>query len=155
MVQENDGYVCVACSYNNVPYFSGNFLLHTLPAAKLPATLGGVARSYLIQAMSLSPKRVDIVFGDYPSPSVKDCDRKCRGIDDSQLYAIGGPEQIRRKNFESALSSRSFKQQFPLFLAEEWHDQSYDHIIDARDVYVEIPDYCYHCYVLGGQVVSE
>ena len=153
MVQKNDGYVCVAFSYNNVPYFSGNFLLHTLPAAKLPATLGGVARSYL-QAMSLSPKRVDIVFDDYPSPSVKDCDRKCRA-DDSQLYAIGGPQQIRRKNFESALSSRSFKQQFPLFLAEEWHDQSYDHIIDARDVYVEIPDYCYHCYVLGGQVVSE
>ena len=117
MVQENDGYVCVACSYNNVPYFSGNFLLHTLPAAKLPATLGGVARSYL-QAMSLSPKRVDIVFDDYPSPSVNDCERKRRGIDDSQRYAIGGPEQIRRKNFESALSSRSFKQQFPLFLAE-------------------------------------
>jgi len=87
----------------------GNFLLQTLPAAKLPATLSGVARSYLIQAVSLSPKRVDIVFDDCPSPSVQDCDRGRRGIDDSQLYVIGGPEQIRPKNFESALSSRSFK----------------------------------------------
>ena len=50
----------------------GNFLLHTLPATKLPATFGGVARSYLLQAVSLSPKRVDIAFDDYPTPSVKD-----------------------------------------------------------------------------------
>lgn len=133
----------------------GNFLLHTLPAAKLPATLGGVARSYLIQAVSLSPKRVDIVFDDYPSPSVKDCERGRRGIDDNQLYVIGGPEQVRPKNFESALTSRSFKQQFPLFLAEEWHDQSYTHIIGPRDVYVGIRGYCYHYYVLDGRVVRE
>ena len=66
----------------------GNFLLHTLPATKLPATFGGVARSYLLQAVSLSPKRVDIAFDDYPTPSVKDCERARRGIDDSQVFVL-------------------------------------------------------------------
>ena len=97
----------------------GNFLLHTLTATMLPATFGGVARSYLLQAVSLSPKRVDIAFDDYLTSSVKDCERARRGIDDSQVFVLGGPEQVRLRNFESALSSRSFKQQFPLFVAEE------------------------------------
>ena len=133
----------------------GNFLLHTLPATKLPATFGGVARSYLLQAVSLSPKRVDIAFDDYPTPSVKDCERARRGIDDSQVFVLGGPEQVRPRNFESALSSRSFKQQFPLFVAEEWKDQSYAHIIGTRDVYLGTHGYCYHYYVLDGQVIRE
>jgi len=106
--------------------------LHTLPATKPPATIGGIARSYLIQAVSLPPKSVDIVFDDYPSPSVKDCERGRRGVDDSQLYVIGGPEQVLLKNF----------------LAEGWHDQSYAHIIVPRDVYVGIRGYCYHYYTL-------
>ena len=112
----------------------GNFFLHTLPATMLPATFGGVARSYLLQAVSLSPKRVDIAVDDYPTPSVKDCERARRGIDDSQMFVLGGPEQVRPRNFESALSSRSFKQQFPLFVAKKWKDQSYAHIIGTRDV---------------------
>ena len=88
----------------------GNFLMHTLPATKLPATFGGVDRSYMIQAVSLSPKRVDITFDDYPTPSVKDCERARRGIDDSQVFVLDGPEQIRPRNFDCALNSRSFKQ---------------------------------------------
>ena len=133
----------------------GNILLHTLPATKLPATFGGVARSYLMQAVSLSPKRVDIAFDDYPTPSVKSCERARRGIDDSQVFVLGGPEQVRPRNFESALSSRSFKRQFPLFVAEEWKDQSYAHIIGTRDVYLGTHGYCYHYYVLDGQVIRE
>lgn len=132
----------------------GNFLLHTLPATKLPATFGGVARSFLVQSVSLSPKRVDIAFDDYPTPSVKDCERARRGTDDSQVFVLG-PEQIRPKNFDSALNSRSFKQQFPLFIAEEWKDQSYAHIIGTRDVYLGFRGYCYHFYVLDGQVIRE
>ena len=133
----------------------GNFLVHTLPATKLPARFGGVARSYLLLAVSLLPKRVDIAFDDYPTPSIKDCERARRGIDDSQVFVLGGPEQVRPRNFESALSSRSFKQQFPLFVAKEWKDQSYAHIIGTRDVYLGTHGYCYHYYVLDGQVIRE
>ena len=113
------------------------------------------ATSYLLLAVSLSPKRVDIAFDDYPTPSIKDCERARRGIDDSQVFVLGGPEQVRPRNFESALSSRSFKQQFPLFLAEEWKDQSYAHIIGTHDVYLGTHGYCYHFYVLDGQVIRE
>ena len=133
----------------------GNFLLHTLLATKLPVTFGGVARSYLMQAVSLSPKRVDIAFDDYPTPSIKDCERARRGIDDSQVFVIEGPDQIRPKNFDTALSSRSLKQEFPRFVAEEWRDQSYAHIIGTRNVYLGFRGYCYYFHVQGNQVICE
>jgi len=53
----------------------GNNLLRTL-SASFPVTYGGVARRILTQAVALSPKRVDIVFDDYPTPSIKDCERE-------------------------------------------------------------------------------
>ena len=71
------------------------------------------------------------------------------------MFVLGGPEQVRPRNFESALSSRSFKQQFPLFVTEKWKDQSYAHIIGTRDVYLGTHGYCYHYYVLDGQVIRE
>jgi len=129
----------------------GNYLLHTL-SARFPATYGGVARRILTQAVTLSPKRVDIVFDDYPTPSIKDCERELRGIDDNTEYIVTGPEQVRPRNFGSALCSRSLKQQLPVFLSQEWQDQSYAQIIGSRDVYLGFRGHCSHLYVSDGQL---
>ena len=87
-----------------------------------------------MQAVSLSPKRVDIAFDDYPTPFIKDCERERRGIDDCQVFVLEGPNQVRPRNFGNALRSRSFKQRFPHFIAKEWQDQSYAHIIGTHDI---------------------
>ena len=107
-----------------------------------------------MQAVSLSTKRVDIACDAYPTPSVKDCER-ARRIDDSQLLVLEGPRQIRPRNFSNALCSRSFKQQFPQFIADEWKDQSYAHIIGARHIYLAFRGHCYHFWVLDGQVIRQ
>ena len=133
----------------------GNFLLHTLSATKLPSTFGRVARSYLLRAVSHSTKLVDFVFDDYPTTSVKDSERVRRGIDDGQTFVLEGPKQVRPPTFNRALGSRSFKQQFPHFIAEEWKDQSYAQIIGSRDVYLGFRGHCYHFFVINGKVIRE
>ena len=78
-----------------------------------------------------------------------------RVIDDAQVFVLEGTNQVRPRNFGNALCSRSFKQQFPHFIAEEWQDQSYAHIIGTRDIYLGFRGHCYHFYVLDGQVIRE
>ena len=78
-------------------------------------------------------------------------ERELRGIDDSTEYIITGPEQVRLRNFGRALCSRSLKQHLPVFLSQEWQDQSYMQIIGSRHVYLGFRGHCYHFYVSDGQ----
>jgi len=96
----------------------GNYLLHAL-SASFPVTYVGVARRILTQAVALWLKRVDIVFDDYPTSSIKDCERELQGIDASTEYIITGPEQVLPRNFGSSLCSRYLKQQLPVFLSQD------------------------------------
>ena len=73
----------------------GNFILHAMPP-NLPGTYGGLARILLIQISSLCPRRIDIVFDTYKTPSIKDLERGSRGAQNT-VYKITGPEQARPK----------------------------------------------------------
>ena len=126
----------------------GQFLLHTLPP-NLPSTYGGLARSILIQAVTLSKKEVHLIFDDYPQPSLKDMERGRRGIDE-QEFVINGPEQKRPKDMGKALKSRSFKTQLPKFLAREWQNQAYLHILGDCNLHLDIPGETYHYHVVNG-----
>jgi len=129
------------------------FLLHVLPP-NLPASYGGLARSILLQAVALSKKQVHIVFDDYPQPSLKDAERARRGAigADAQTYAITGPLQRRPKDMGEALKSRSFKKELPVFLSNEWVDQSYESILGNCELFLDIPGVCYHFHVVNGVI---
>ena len=47
--------------------------------SKLPGTLSVIAKLILQKALSLTKHRVDLCFGVYTSPSIKDVKRRTRG----------------------------------------------------------------------------
>ena len=124
----------------------GQYLLHTLPP-NLPASYGGLARSILIQALSMSKMRVHIAFDDYSEPSLKGAERLRRGTteEEKRSYVITGPAQRRLKDLSKALQSRAFKRELPSFLAREWEDASYSSLIGTCEVFLDVPSGdCYH-----------
>ncbi len=126
----------------------GPFLLHALPP-NLPATYGGLARSILIQTVSMSKREVHLIFDDYPELSLKDAERVKRGIDERE-FAITGPEQKRPKDLEKALKSRSFKTQLPSFLAKQWQNQEYGPILRDCRLHLDIPGETHLYHVVNG-----
>jgi len=132
----------------------GNFLLHTLPP-HLPGTYGGLAAGILQHATFHSPKRVDIVFDAYPSPSIKDSERARRGLDEKEekTFIITGPEQQRPRNISDSMKSRSFKEILPKFLASEWESPQFAGIIRERHVFISYLGACFHFFVDGSKVI--
>ena len=123
----------------------GNFILHAMPP-NLPGTYGGLARMLLIQISSLCPRRIDIVFDTYKTPSIKDLERGSRGAQDT-VYKITGPEQARPKKMSDALKSASFKRNLPSFLVTEWEKPEYAALIGERDLYVGHGSTCHRFHV--------
>jgi hypothetical protein len=131
----------------------GNFLLHLMPSNKA-AKYGKLARIILLQALSCSKDRVDLVFDRYTEPSIKDSERGRRGTLE-QLYVITGTEQRCPQNLQEALKSKSFKINLPLFLVNEWEHQEYADALDKCHLYVGVEDNCYHFFVEDKVVKKE
>ncbi|KAK9876448.1 hypothetical protein WA026_012761 [Henosepilachna vigintioctopunctata] len=66
--------------------------------------------------------RVDIVFDQYVSPSIKDYERNLRKEENSIDFNINGPMQVRPTDFNKELKNIKFKQALVTFLIEHWHD---------------------------------
>lgn len=140
----------------DVCIIDGNFLLHNLPP-NLPPTYGGLATGILQQAVKLSTKRIDIVFDAYPIPSITDSERNRRSLDvkEALVYVITGAEQRRPSDIKDLMKARSFKEEFPKFLAAEWKSPHYAHLIEKRHIYLSYLGSCFHFYVIDGQVVRQ
>lgn len=64
--------------------------------------------------------RVDIVFDQYKSPSIKDYERNLRNETTSIDFNISGPMQVRPNDFNKGLKNIKFKQALVTFLIEHW-----------------------------------
>lgn len=71
----------------------------------IPKKFGTISKKMLQMVTQLSASRIDVVFDQYLTPSIKDYERSQR-FESAQLeYTIAGPEQVRPKksNFKEAL----------------------------------------------------
>ena len=82
----------------------------------MPGNYDGLAllSSYFIKASC-----VHVAFDSYPDVLLKNQERTQIGLNDDRQYLITGAEQHPR-NMNECLTSRSFKDQLPKFLANEW-----------------------------------
>ncbi|KAL4703623.1 hypothetical protein ACJJTC_007650 [Scirpophaga incertulas] len=102
----------------DVVIFDGFFLLHTFK--NIPKTFGGISKKIMSLLTATHASRVDIIFDQYFSPSIKDYERAKRQEVRTINYFITGPEQIRPVDFMKELRNIQFKEAFVDFLITHW-----------------------------------
>lgn len=111
-----------SCNPNvNCVLIDGMYFLHNLPK-KLPKTFGDLSAYILRMICGHKANRIDFVFDQYKSPSIKDCEKIFRGNEMStgQEFIIQGPQQKTPPDFHASLRNEDFKKSFTLFLARDW-----------------------------------
>ncbi|KAK5644894.1 hypothetical protein RI129_006194 [Pyrocoelia pectoralis] len=98
--------------------FDGFFLLHTMK--DIPKTFGNISKKIMSILTATHARRVDIVFDQYFSPSIKEYERAQRHEVRNREYFITGPEQVRPVDFIKELRNIEFKQAFINFLITHW-----------------------------------
>ncbi|KAF9408574.1 hypothetical protein HW555_011794 [Spodoptera exigua] len=102
----------------DVVIVDGFFLLHTMH--DIPATFGGISKKIMSILTAFKAPRVDIVFDQYFSPSIKDYERMRRNEQRTIDFNIIGPSQTRPTDFMKELKNIKFKESFVQFLIDYW-----------------------------------
>ena len=144
-----------APTYVDMYIIDGNFYLYLL--VDLPMTFGGVARKILCKLCSLKSPRVDIVFDQIQSPSMKDYERDQRAAacDRTLNFQIMGAEQRRPADFRQTLRNDAFKDSLIGFLVKSWMDDSVAHIISNKTIHITHRHQCFRFMAIEGKVIQE
>nr|XP_046473658.1 uncharacterized protein LOC124214934 isoform X2 [Neodiprion pinetum] len=96
----------------------GFFLLHTMK--NVPRKFGGISKKMLQMVTQLKASRIDVIFDQYFTPSIKGYERSMR-FESAQLeYTIAGPEQVRPSDFVKELKNSNFKEALVDFFILHW-----------------------------------
>lgn len=138
----------------DVKIIDGFFLLHLF--VDLPTTFGKIARYILNKLCGTNCKRVDLVFDQIVTPSIKDIERDRRSDGDRDVpFIITGPNQLRPNDFLKALRNDNFKIEFIKFLVDSFDDDSLCNIIGDKTVRVTKGSSCYVFTATDGRVLKE
>ncbi|GFX66461.1 uncharacterized protein TNCV_1291421 [Trichonephila clavipes] len=85
---------------------------------EVPQTFDGISKKFLKMISQFKSPRIDIVFDQYFTPSIKDCERLRRNETTSRVSI--GPNQIRHHNFASELKNTQFKEALVNFFIDHW-----------------------------------
>ncbi|KAK5642435.1 hypothetical protein RI129_008602 [Pyrocoelia pectoralis] len=88
--------------------FDGFFLLHTMK--DIPKTFGNISKKIMSILTATHARRVDVVFDQYFSPSIKEYERAQRHEVRNREYFITGPEQVRPVDFIKELLNLNYKE---------------------------------------------
>ena len=132
----------------------GFFFLH-VHGKQLPNTFGKVAKHILKELCRTSAKRIDLVFDQILTPSIKDAerDRRCTTTGRDAAYNISGPNQVCPSNFIGELRNDNFKRAFVKFLVIAMEDDSFAEILGQKSLYITQDSLCYSFIVSDGKVI--
>lgn len=92
----------------------------------------------------MNAKRLDLIFDQIITPSIKDMERDRRGdCDRDDTFVISGPNQKRPSDFLKALRNDSFKKQIVKFFIDFFCDDSFNNVIREKTVRVTMDFLCY------------
>ncbi|CAH1108434.1 unnamed protein product [Psylliodes chrysocephalus] len=135
----------------DVVLVDGFFLLHTLRDD--PATFGNISKKIMSCLTATKAPRVDIIFDQYISPSIKDYERNLRNEENSIDFNINGPMQIRKTYFNKELKNIKFKQTLVIFLIEHWRYPEMVPFI-VQTVIILNYDFCYSYKLESNNIVQ-
>ncbi|CAH1110719.1 unnamed protein product [Psylliodes chrysocephalus] len=86
--------------------------------------------------------RINIIFDQYFTPSIKDCERTRR--DESVSPVSIGPNQIRLQNFTAQPKNIQFKEPLVNFFINHWSTDDMAPLIGNKTIYLSLNEcYCY------------
>ncbi|GFT19981.1 uncharacterized protein TNCV_4993971 [Trichonephila clavipes] len=85
---------------------------------EVPQTFDGISKKFLKMISRFKSPRIDIVFDQYFTSSIKDCERLRRNETTSTVSI--GPNQIRHHNFACELKNTQFEEAFVKFFIDHW-----------------------------------
>ncbi|KAL3279889.1 hypothetical protein HHI36_017395 [Cryptolaemus montrouzieri] len=112
------------------------------------STLVDNSESTISQMKSI---RIDIIFDQYFSPSIKDCERLRR--EELTTPVSIGPNQVRPHNFGAELKNIQFKEALVNFFIDHWDSEDMLPFIGNKNIYVSF-NKCYSYKVLNNKVIK-
>lgn len=131
--------------------FDRFFLLHTMK--NIPKTFGNISKKIMSILTATHAPRVDIIFDQYFSPSIKDYERAQRHEVRNIKYLITGPEQVRPVDFIKELRNIQFKEAFVDFLITHWSTNEMTEFIGNTIVNLNYKE-CHTYSVHNNSVIS-
>lgn len=135
-------------SYFDIAVLDGFFMLHLMK--EIPKTYDGISKKVLSMICKFNATRIDIIFDQYFTPSIKDCERTRRNESTSQVLI--GPNQIRPHNFIAQLKNTQFKTALVKFFIHHWSTDDMVPFINNKIVHLSF-DQCY-CYRVENNKVN-
>ncbi|CAK1581026.1 unnamed protein product [Parnassius mnemosyne] len=135
----------------DVVIVDGFYLLHTMH--DVPSTFGNISKKIIKSLTATKAPRVDIIFDQYFSPSIKDYERKLRNEENLMDFNINGSMQVRPTDFNKELKNIKFKQAFVTFLVENWCDSEMVPFLGDTIINLNY-DFCYSYKVEDNAVVQ-
>ena len=102
----------------DVVLIDGFFLLHTMK--NVPKQFGNISKKMLQMVTHLRASRIDVIFDQYFTPSIKDYEHSQRFESAELEYTITGPEQVRPSDFSKELRNSNFKKALVDFFILHW-----------------------------------
>ncbi|KAK5637859.1 hypothetical protein RI129_000142 [Pyrocoelia pectoralis] len=130
----------------------GFYLLHTM--RDMPATIGNISKKIMRSLTATKAPRIDIIFDQYFSPSIKDYERTLRNEVNAMDFKITGPMQVRPVDFNKELKNIKFKQALVNFLISNWASQEMAPFIGNTIINLSY-DKCYSYKVQNNVVKME
>ncbi|CAH2015292.1 unnamed protein product [Acanthoscelides obtectus] len=132
----------------DISIVDGFFMLHLMK--EIPQTFDGIAKKFLSAISQMKSVRIDVIFDQYFSPSIKDFERSRR--EESTIPVFIGPNQIRPHNFGAELKNMEFKIALVNFFIDHWDSEDMVPFIGNKIIYVSF-NKCYSYKVLNNKVV--
>lgn len=117
---------------------------------EVPQTFEGVSKKFLKMIAQYKSSRIDIVFDQYFTPSIKDCERLRRN--ESNTTVSIGPNQIRPHNFVAELKNPQFKESLVKFFIQDWANDYMSPFIGNKTIYLSF-DKCYSYRAENNKVI--
>jgi len=132
----------------DISIFDGFFMLYLMK--EVPQTFDGISKKFLKIISQFKSSRIDIVFDQYFTPSIKDCERLRRNESTSTVSI--GPNQIRPHNFVAELKNPQFKEGLVKFFIDHWANDYMSPFIGNKTIYLSF-DKCYLYRAENNQVI--
>lgn len=118
----------------------------------IPATFGDISKKVMSILTTFKAPRVDIVFDQYFSPSIKDYERMRRNEQKTIDFNITGPSQTRPTDFMKELKNIKFKESFVQFLIDYWATDEIATFIG--NTLIKLNYDSYYSYIMKNNVVE-
>ena len=116
----------------DISIVDGFFILHTMK--DVPQIFDAISKKFLSSISQMKSDRIDVIFDQYFSTSIKDFERSRR--EESTTPVSIGPNQIRPHNFSVELKNIEFKIALVNFFIDHWDSEDMVPFIGEKIIYV-------------------